>query len=855
MPFSTVLLGLLLIVSVLTTAYVFFAYRVKREMTREKFALRVFIMITSLASTLFTIMLNGHTALGGLIAAIERWFNLSSNAYEPGFSDKVLCIVVLLLLIIFALRLHRNWNGDISVREHEALISGLKPRVFSGALTAIAAYRGQTPLETYRPSSGRRGLDIPPSLPPSEAKAWHAWVARSLPLIHPQLRVDEIGSWYPDQSTLLARYGLQNAPTAILCVEQPPNDARIAQVIEFGGKEVGDLSRLIIAVNGAGERVSVNKFSIPVDLRYRSELLDALVDFGAYKNDIHHRYAVAEVAEGYALTLRDLYVRPSGKHTLSEDVIPINDIEEHIVSWVGEHSLRHIALLGEYGEGKSVLALRTTYRLLFEEPSLKRMPVLISLGGRSPRTQTKLALLAEWAAQYSINPMALLTLHEAGRLLLIFDAFDEMDLVGEAALRFDHFRTLWEFSRDLGAKILITGRPNFFLDQMEREPALNIRSESVETPFTDAIYISRFDLDKISQALRSFSAAIKDEIVTFLASAGAPESFRDLMSRPSTLFLSANIWQQISRTGDLSLIKSAEIIQKFIDHNYERQTAKTFNGFLSPIEREYFNAGIARGMYSKTRFSNHLNIVGLRKMVVALLDNFPNALREFESAQDRKQYPLKERIQDREILISTTVTDVHSCGILVSDLSQFGAFKFSHKSFFELLVATYAVEGVLYDRPAEKLDKLFLIYRAVRFALAQAETALSSGVRLNEEMAQFAGELLFAKVYRSDGGVVEEPDRRLNALGLRMSRLRIIARFVNKSNILWPLGMYLHLGLCARTSLNAYVILAYFFLIRGTGGNEFIKLINRPKGVFGRLARIGAEQSLSESIRESMRVG
>jgi hypothetical protein len=85
--------------------------------------------------------------------------------------------------------------------------------------------------------------------------------------------------------------------------------------------------------------------------------------------------------------------------------------------------------------------------MLFEDSGSPRIPLLITLGGRSPRTQSKLELLAGWAAQYAINPNALLTLHEAGGVLLIFDAFDEMDLVGEPALRADHFRTLWEFKR------------------------------------------------------------------------------------------------------------------------------------------------------------------------------------------------------------------------------------------------------------------------------------------------------------------------------------------------------------------------------------------------------------------------
>jgi hypothetical protein len=340
---------------------------------------------------------------------------------------------------------------------------------------------------------------------------------------------------------------LRDAPVGVFCANHLPADAEISSAITFANSEVGQLTKLIVAVDGTGSRSESKSFPVPVEFRFRSELLDSLVNFDAYRTDIKHRYEVAEIAEGYSLTLQDVYVPPAGYTLKDHHRIEFPDIEEHTLSWTTETSLRHIALLGEYGEGKSVLALRITYRMLFGTTPSARTPILIPLGGRSPRTHNKLSLLAEWAAQYSINPLALLTLHDAGRLLLIFDAFDEMDLVGEPALRFDHFRTLWAYSSDPGAKIMITGRPNFFLDELEREAALNIRSASAEVPYMYAVYLSRFTIGQIASALRNFPETVREEITTYLGSSHTPESFRDLISRPSTLFLAANIWQELSK--------------------------------------------------------------------------------------------------------------------------------------------------------------------------------------------------------------------------------------------------------------------------------------------------------------------
>ena len=65
----------------------------------------------------------------------------------------------------------------------------------------------------------------------------------------------------------------------------------------------------------------------------------------------------------------------------------------------------------------------------------------------------------------------------AGRLCLIFDGFDEMSGVADIESRINHFRALWRFFYP-SAKILITGRPNFFLDDKELITALGIASST-----------------------------------------------------------------------------------------------------------------------------------------------------------------------------------------------------------------------------------------------------------------------------------------------------------------------------------------------------------------------------------------
>lgn len=726
-------------------ATVLIYYRYFRAYTRERFAFRVFLFIASLTTTIVFVLLAPKSTIGFIVEIVNHLFHTRFPEYEPSISDKLLSLVLVGLLIYFALALYRDWPGNISVREHDAKFSGAPPSLLSSAAAAVI-HRNSPSLEPY--SSGRRTAEkLDHQLSPTESKAWHIWVARILAISSNQIHIDEVKDWYVEKHLFISRYGPKSLSIGILCCRTSPEVETIRAVIEFISTQAAMPEMLVIAVESENKsKFSERIANVAVEYRFRDEMLNSLVDFSTYKNDIQYRYEGAEIAEGYSLKLPDVYVACAATVAGSTENISVEDIEFYVSSWVNEKGLRHLAVLGEYGQGKSVLALKLTHRLLFEDVSSERIPILVTLGGRSPRNQKKLGLLADWAATYDINPKALLTLHEAGRLLLIFDGFDEMDLVGEASLRLEHFRSLWEFSAERNAKIMITGRPNFFLDQVERERSLNIRAKSLEVPYTEAVYLEHLNTDRIAKALRNFDRDVSGDIINSLASEQAVYSFKDLMSRPSTLFLAANIWDDIRHSDDPSRVNSAEVIGRFIQHCYDRQQRKGLPAFLTSDEREYFTAGVAVAMLRETQYSNHLTSSSLQKAITTLLDNFPEELQRFCTAADPQKMPLKERLQDRELLIETISTDVRSCGVIVSDLSQFDAFKFAHKSFFELLLAKNVVFSI-FSGLADYFEidgygrREIGIHRAVTKALDLRSIAATANITAEVEV--FAAEILF----------------------------------------------------------------------------------------------------------------
>ena len=251
-----------------------------------------------------------------------------------------------------------------------------------------------------------------------------------------------------------------------------------------------------------------------------------------------------------------------------------------------------------------------------------RIPILIELRGMSSSTLQPLQLLGAWCSPYGIEPRALMRLIAAGRVVLIFDAFDEMAEAGILKPRLSHFRTIWRFAYSRN-KILITGRPNFFLDETELKTALGIEKASAAGPYCEAQYLTFFGLEQIEETLTKMGQARYNEIVSL---AKTDQKFLDLIARPSLLYIVGLLWSSENLSSRVSL-NSADIIELFVRNSYRRQAQKTEDDRefmdLSPAEREYFMDGIAACMLT-SRSNNQILQDKFRNVVEKLLELLPD---------------------------------------------------------------------------------------------------------------------------------------------------------------------------------------------------------------------------------------
>lgn len=440
---------------------------------------------------------------------------------------------------------------------------------------------------------------------------------------------------------------------------------------------------------------------IEIEVVTEEKLLDELVDFTDYKRNIIRKYEKEEISKGYPLTINDVYVEPSCKayDVEKKQANDIESIEQYMAEWLNDEAQhKQLALLGDYGMGKSVLSLRLAYLLLTGQIESKRIPIIIELRGRYIKqyNDTK-EILNSWANTYNIPPLALQKLLYAGRLLLIFEGFDELDLIGEKQIRKEHFRKLWEFSIP-NSKIIITGRPNYFIDDNEMVTLLRLSQRQAEgSKYCETITLRPFSREQIISAMRRVEPQVSGEIVEVYDKQAKDSSFIDLVSRPSSLFFTGQLWKTENLSQKVSNINSAGVIHTYLNNSYKRQDEKddkSQRAIMNSEERAYFMQGIAIATVERHGYTNQINARELEEITEKLFLTFPDEITRQNVKAGSKL--LKNRLdKDQSLLLPTIISDIRSCGVLVKDFSRENSFCFAHKSFLEVLIANFISESYL----------------------------------------------------------------------------------------------------------------------------------------------------------------
>ncbi|MFN6569433.1 NACHT and WD40 repeat domain-containing protein [Dendronalium sp. ChiSLP03b] len=255
------------------------------------------------------------------------------------------------------------------------------------------------------------------------------------------------------------------------------------------------------------------------------ELLAQDADFSGYLNWLEDEVKLRKIDTQYVpLCCNKEEIDPVSKRQIAVSRYGEQDgwIDGYIDRWLDDPAKEHISILGEFGTGKTWFALHYAWVILqrYRDAQkrgieLPRLPLVIPLRDYAKAVSVE-SLFSEFFFRKHEIPLpgysAFEQLNRMGKLLLIFDGFDEM------AARVDRqemINNFWELAKVVvpGAKVILTCRTEHFPEAKEGRALLNAQLQAStaaltgETPQFEVLELEKFNNEQIRACL-AFQATL-----------------------------------------------------------------------------------------------------------------------------------------------------------------------------------------------------------------------------------------------------------------------------------------------------------------------------------------------------------
>ncbi|HEX8345983.1 MAG TPA: NACHT domain-containing protein, partial [Actinoplanes sp.] len=215
------------------------------------------------------------------------------------------------------------------------------------------------------------------------------------------------------------------------------------------------------------------------------ELIDESADFEPYLQWLEREVRDREIDQRFVplSCVKDEPDRRTGR-VAAQSVYPWREggLDSYVRLWMDDDAKEHLSILGEFGMGKSWFSLHFAWTVAQEWRAAKaagrkrpRLPLVIPL-----RDYAKAVSLESLFSEFFFRKHEILpggygvfeALNRMGRLLLIFDGFDEMAARVDRQAMINNF---WELARAVvpGSKVLLTCRKEHFPEAREGRDVLS----------------------------------------------------------------------------------------------------------------------------------------------------------------------------------------------------------------------------------------------------------------------------------------------------------------------------------------------------------------------------------------------
>ena len=316
--------------------------------------------------------------------------------------------------------------------------------------------------------------------------------------------------------------GWHPGTVVVACTVAEPRTTTLVRLSEAAGAAGADHTILVVDDRVGTDAVAPDGWPTDVEVTTFRGMVSRLAPLDPYLGWLRYEYARRIARAGS--TFVELAAAKSDRHEDGSEISrsPRSSIVGSVERWSDDESGTQLALLGDFGSGKSWFCLDLAHRLL--NPSTRsdgadvvgRFPLLVELRHvRPPRDLDALGLstartggrkspdrmiFEEFGRHHGLNDQVaavLVELNRQGLLLLLCDGFDEMprddrETVTEA---FERLRALAEPA----SKVVITSRTLYFRDvHDESEVLLGDRGRRF-----DILYLREFSTDQIRDILQA----------------------------------------------------------------------------------------------------------------------------------------------------------------------------------------------------------------------------------------------------------------------------------------------------------------------------------------------------------------
>lgn len=418
------------------------------------------------------------------------------------------------------------------------------------------------------------------------------------------------------------------------------------------------------------------------------EKLAQLIDFRPYMEGLIGLFEKGDPSRPSEPPLSKYYVHLSAEASTGGTVEDILILDEYVNRWLlSEDDANHLAVLGEYGSGKSSLCLKVAHDLAFsyiQGGASCRIPILLNLRDfvGTIRMEGFISSFLDQECRVG-NPRYELfkSMNDSGLFFLIFDGLDEMAVKVDSDTLELNLLQIEKLAVASKTKVLITSRPEHFISTEEEWRALRPRGRVIPTRETeyDVVRIQPWNEKRVETFLKKRVPLIKEAKQAWPYYRDRIKSIKglsDLSQRPVLL-------EMIVKT-----------LPKLVETNAAVNLPNLYRTYLlEEIRRQKLLKGRTLLLTEEERLSL------LRRLAGDIYTDRINAI-SFVDARKAIDSQLRPPVQEAEAYTREFLTN--SFLIRKGDL-----YHFSHKSILEYLVAA-RIQEQLNKGPMDVMSSVLL---------------------------------------------------------------------------------------------------------------------------------------------------